>query len=111
MPTTTTRRSATTGRAASRRPASQRPGTKDAIALIKADHAAVNTAMRSYETFSASALQRKRATAGRIIRDLAIHASLDGQLLYPAALKRLRGGSALVNEAMTEHRQRKRLLD
>jgi len=113
MPTTTTmtrRRSVSTSRGASRG-TSRGTGPKDAIALIKADHAAVKTAMRSYETLSPTALKRKRATAERIIRDLSIHAAIEEELLYPAARKRLPDGSTLVSEAKTEHRQLKKLLD
>jgi hypothetical protein len=114
MPTTTNRRrnaSPASATARSARPAARRPGTKDAIAVIKADHSAVATAMRSYETFSPTALKRKRATAERIIRDLSIHAAIEEELLYPAARKRLSNGAALVNEAKTEHRQLKKMLD
>jgi hypothetical protein len=113
MPTTANRRRTptTTRTAASRRPGTARPGPKDAIATIKADHQAVSSAMREYETFSPTALKRKRATAERIIRDLSIHAAIEEELLYPAARKRLGNGSALVQEAKTEHRQLKRLLD
>ena len=65
MPTTANRRRSptTTRTAASRRPGAARPAPKDAIATIKADHQAVSTAMREYETFSPTALKRKRATA------------------------------------------------
>jgi len=111
MPTTANRRSPTTRTAASRRPGTARPAPKDAIATIKADHQAVSSAMREYETFSPTALKRKRATAERIIRDLSIHAAIEEELLYPVARKRLANGSALVQEAKTEHRQLKRLLD
>ena len=114
MPTTTTPRrnmTSSTRGAASRQPRVGRPAAKDAIATIKADHRAVSTAMRQYDTFSPTALKRKRATAERIIRDLSMHAAVEEELLYPAARKRLRNGTTLVNEAKTEHRQLKRLLD
>ena len=104
MPTTTNRRrnaSPASATARSARPAARRPGTKDAIAVIKADHSAVATAMRSYETFSPTALKRKRATAERIIRDLSIHAAIEEELLYPAARKRLSNGAALVIIGLT----------
>ena len=114
MPTTSARRrspTSSTRTAASRRPGASRPAAKDGIAVIKADHQAVSAAMREYETFSPTALKRKRAIAERIIRDLSIHAAIEEELLYPAARKRLPNGADLVNEAKTEHRQLKRLLD
>jgi hypothetical protein len=114
MPTTTTRRrnsTSSTRTAASRRPGASRPAPKDGIAVIKADHQAVSSAMREYETLSPTALKRKRAIAERIIRDLSIHAAIEEELLYPAARKRLPNGATLVNDAKREHRQLKRLLD
>src|SRR3954452_17258240 len=114
MPTSASRRrtsASQAGTAASRQTAGRRPAAKDAVATIKADHQAVSTAMREYETFSPTALKRKRATAERIIRDLSIHAAVEEELLYPAARKRVPNGASLVREAKTEHRQLKRLLD
>lgn len=104
-----------TSRTASRRrsaPARKRTGrgaNPDAIALIKADHKAVNDLFRTYQGLGDRAYKRKRQIADKIIKELSVHATIEEQILYPAARK-LSDGKPLVEEAKKEHQQLKKAL-
>src|SRR5256886_17649604 len=53
----------------------------DAIALLKKDHMTVK---RLFERFE-KARSGKKEIADRIVKELAVHAAIEGQLFYPAA--------------------------
>jgi hypothetical protein len=80
------------------------------IALIKADHASVIRLFRRYKALSPRSFKRRRDVADRLIKDLAVHAAAEEQVLYPVARKSVPGGEQLVEEALGEHRSLKEAL-
>lgn len=75
------------------------PGT-NAIALLKADHRAVEKMFDEYE--NAGSNEQKQRLTGQICTALSIHARLEDELFYPAC--RERGiDTALMDEAQVEH--------
>jgi hemerythrin superfamily protein len=81
---------------------------EDAIDVIEADHRAVEQLFRQL-TSSTSAEERQRI-GEQIICDLSIHAAVEEQLLYPRA-RHLLHNDKLVDHAIDEHSQLKRVLD
>lgn len=82
----------------------------DAVALIKADHAAVNDLFKRYRAAGKSAYKAKRSLAERIVRELSIHAAIEEQILYPAVRRVVPNGKRLVEEALSEHQELKQTL-
>ena len=56
--------------------------TPDAIALLKADHRAVEELFEKFE--KASGDGRKRGIAEKICMELTIHAQIEEEIFYPA---------------------------
>jgi Hemerythrin HHE cation binding domain len=114
MPAKTTRRSrprsAGSSKRASARGRSSASRPRDVIALIKADHASVNRLFRRYKALSPRSLKSRRNVADRLVKDLAVHAGAEEQVLYPVARKSVPGGERLVEEALGEHRTLKEAL-
>jgi hemerythrin superfamily protein len=77
------------------------PNPTDAIAVLKKDHRAVEQLFRRFER-ARSAPERKRL-AGRIVRELSIHAAVEEDLVYPALRRRLDGQVPQVLVALEEH--------
>ena len=100
--TTTTKRTAT-------RNTSKRTPT-DAVAVIKADHAAVNALFKRYRAAGKTAYKTKRSIADRVVRELSIHAAVEEQVLYPAVKRSVPRGERLVEEALSEHQGLKETL-
>ena len=75
----------------------------DAIALLKADHRAVEEKFAMFEGLGGRAHKAK----GKIVKDvtvaLAKHAAIEEAVFYPAARERLTGSNDLVLEALEEH--------
>jgi hemerythrin superfamily protein len=82
----------------------------DAVAVIKADHAAVNALFKRYRAAGKTAYKTKRSIADRVVRELSIHAAAEEQVLYPAVRRSVPKGERLVEEALTEHQQLKETL-
>jgi iron-sulfur cluster repair protein YtfE (RIC family) len=63
---------------------------------------------RSYSLISAvprpRALRRRQALIDKIAQELEIHSTIEEELFYPA-VKNVRGGPSLVNEAESEHKK------
>jgi hemerythrin superfamily protein len=77
-----------------------KPVAKDAIALLKADHEAVNRLFDEYEkTHSAS---NKKALVGEICTALRVHAQIEEEIFYPAVKAALKD-KLMVPEATVEH--------
>jgi hypothetical protein len=95
-------------RTATKRSPSRRP--EDAVALIKADHAAVNELFKRYRAAGKTAYKTKRSIADRVVRELSIHAAIEEQILYPAVRRSVPKGNGLVDEALSEHQQLKETL-
>jgi hemerythrin superfamily protein len=115
MPTTAKKKSSTR-RARKATPARSRPtqtqaGRKrDVIALIKADHAAVNQLFQRYQSLGERAFKSRRQIADRVIKELSIHAAVEEEILYPNARAALPDGDRLVKEAIAEHQSLKEAL-
>jgi hemerythrin superfamily protein len=83
---------------------------QDAVAVIKADHTAVNALFKRYRAAGKTAYKTKRSLADRIVRELSIHAAVEEQILYPAVRRSVPKGDTLVDEALSEHQQLKETL-
>jgi hemerythrin superfamily protein len=73
----------------------------DAIGVLKTDHRTVEQLFRRFER-ARTAGERKRI-AGRFVRELSIHATVEEELVYPALRRRLDGQVPLVLLALEEH--------
>jgi len=82
----------------------------DAIALLKADHRTVEELFAQFE--SESSKPRKVTIATRICQELAVHARVEEELVYPKALAAFKADDqALVWEATVEHGTLSGLID
>ncbi|WP_084609791.1 hemerythrin domain-containing protein [Archangium violaceum] len=82
----------------------------DAIALLKADHKTVETLFRKFEQAGRNAKKLKRKLVDQIVRELAIHALIEEQVLYPSIRARATTLEDQVLEALEEHHVAKWLL-
>jgi len=98
---TTARKQAASSRSSSSRRAA------DAIALLKADHQAVQKLFDQFEKTRSA--DRKSAIADQICRELTIHTQIEEEILYPAARGVLREED-LIDEATVEHQGAKDLI-
>lgn len=80
---------------------------KDAIALLKADHAAVSGLFEDYEKTNSSS--KKKALAAEICTELSVHAQIEEEIFYPAVKAALKD-KLLVPEATVEHGSIKELI-
>lgn len=83
------------------------PKTKDAIALLRADHKLVNDLFDEYE--KARSASKKKTLVAQICKELTIHAQIEEEIFYPAAKKALRD-KELIPEATVEHATLKDLI-
>jgi hemerythrin superfamily protein len=88
--------------------AASRPS--DVIALIKADHVAVNQLFKRYSDLGSAALKSRRQIAERVIKELSVHAAVEEQILYPKVRTAVPNGEQLVREALDEHQSVKKML-
>jgi hemerythrin superfamily protein len=79
----------------------------DAIELILADHRGVEQLF--HQLNAATTPQTRLEIGDRIICELSIHAAAEEQILYPAA-RRILGEGELVDHAIDEHDELKRVL-
>ena len=85
---------------------------KDACDLLDADHKAVKTMFKEYETLTESRSRssaKKRQLADRICRELSVHATVEEEIFYPAARQVIKD-NPLMNEATVEHAGAKDLI-
>ncbi|MDZ4313540.1 MAG: hemerythrin domain-containing protein [Azonexus sp.] len=80
---------------------------KDAIALLKADHAAVSGLFEDYEKTNSN--NKKKALAAEICSELSVHAQIEEEIFYPAVKAALKD-KLLVPEATVEHASIKELI-
>jgi hemerythrin superfamily protein len=73
---------------------------KDAIALLKADHAAVSSLFADYEKTHSAA--KKKALVSEICTALSVHTQIEEEIFYPDVKAALRD-KLLVPEATVEH--------
>lgn len=95
----------TTARSPAARKAS--PAPKDAIALLKADHSAVDQLFGEYEKTRSA--RNKKALVTEICAALTVHAQVEEDIFYPAIKKALKD-RLLVPEATVEHATVKQLI-
>ena len=76
------------------------PASKDAIALLKADHEAVSHLFAEYEKTRSAA--NKKALVADICTALGVHAQIEEEIFYPAVKAALKD-KLLVPEASVEH--------
>jgi hemerythrin superfamily protein len=95
---------------AAKMPRSQNTQSKDAVALLTADHDKVKQLFREYER-----LQRlgdiglKADLAQQICMELEIHTTIEEEIFYPA-VKSETGDQKMVQEAIQEHAEAKELI-
>jgi hemerythrin-like domain-containing protein len=100
---------------ASRKPAAKKNSAsrqnsrapRDALALLRADHAAVKALFQQYEKTRSD--DRKTALAEQICNELTAHAQIEEEIFYPATREVLRQED-LVDEAAVEHNSLKWLI-
>ena len=82
---------------------------RDAIALLKQDHRTVSAL---FDEFEKADEEEQSAIAQRVCQLLTVHATIEEELLYPAAKEALDGeeDEDLVNEAEVEHGSAKELI-
>ncbi len=90
--------------ASTRRTASR---SRDALALIKSDHATVKDLFRRYKALGDGALKSKTQTMQRIVRELSVHAAIEEQVFYPDVKRRVPGTKQLVDHSLHEHQELK----
>lgn len=86
-------------------------GSKDALALLKADHAAVKKLFKEYEKLCKEEAddEEKGELATRICQELTVHATIEEELFYPA-LRDAIDEQDLLDEAEVEHASAKDLI-
>jgi hemerythrin superfamily protein len=83
--------------------ATQPPGEQDALALLEADHRAVEKLFEAFEK-AGDDLEEKATLAQRACEELTVHTIIEEELLYPAAQAALpEDGKLDVEEAYVEH--------
>lgn len=76
------------------------PPAKDAIAMLRADHAEVKEMFAEYE--KTRSVPRKKALVAGICTALGVHMQLEEEIFYPAVSAALKD-KAMVPEAIVEH--------
>ena len=89
------------------------PRTKDACDLLDADHKAVKALFKEFDGLTASkaksAMARKQELAHKICQELAVHATIEEEIFYPAVRAAIKDND-LLNEAEVEHASCKELI-
>ena len=105
---TATKRKASSSRAKS----SSAARRDDAISLLKSDHKEVKALFEAYDQLveDEATDDEKQAVAEEICNALTVHATIEEELLYPAARDALEEEADLVDEATVEHASAKELI-
>jgi hemerythrin superfamily protein len=77
--------------------------TKDALAILKADHQEVEKLFVSFGKAGDRAFKTKRRLVDQMIEALSVHAFIEEQVLYPAARHDVASAGEDVLEALEEH--------
>lgn len=83
---------------------------KDAIALLKADHANVKALFEQYEALGDRATTSKKKIATQICLELTKHATAEEEIFYPAVRGAESDNEDIVDEATVEHASAKELI-
>jgi len=105
---TATKRSPSATKSAARKTSSAASGGKDAVALLKADHRAVEKLFGQYE--KARGEDRKEQIAQQICLELRVHMQIEEEIFYPTSREFLKDDD-IVNEAVVEHQSGKDLIE
>lgn len=97
----TTKRSAAAKKAAATR-------AKDAVALLKADHRAVEKLFKQFEGTEDPA--QRQEIVGQIIMELRVHMTIEEEIFYPES-REFVSEELTVNEAIVEHQGAKDLME
>ena len=81
-------------------PDKAKSASKDAIALLKADHEALSQMFTEYESLRSA--DKKQALVAQICTALSVHAQIEEEIFYPAVKDALKD-KLLVPEATVEH--------
>ena len=98
-----------TKRSTAKRSSSKKSPT-DALDLLVADHRTVDDLFDRFEKLGGNATKSKRDIADKIIRELAVHAVVEEQVLYPVIRECSDDMRELVLESLEEHHVAKLLL-
>ena len=84
---------------------------EDAVDLLDADHKAVKKMFIDYHAMceDGAPAQAKAALAGQICQALTVHAQIEEEIFYPAVRGAI-GDDTLMDEALAEHAEAKRLI-
>ncbi|CAN5743309.1 hypothetical protein BH20ACT4_BH20ACT4_10280 [soil metagenome] len=96
------RRSSASKSTASKSTAS-RSKARDAVAVLKADHQEVEALFKKFKATGPSAAKSRESIAGKVIESLAVHASIEEEILYPEMRRQLPSAESDVLEALEEH--------
>ena len=83
------------------------PKTKEAIALLRADHKMVDELFKEYEKTRSNV--RKQQIVATICKELSVHAQIEEEIFYPAFKEALKD-KELIPEATVEHATLKDLI-
>jgi iron-sulfur cluster repair protein YtfE (RIC family) len=75
-----------------------------ATQLLKKGHGAIKKLFAEFARTTSRAPRRRQQLMDKIAEKLEIHSTIEEEIFYPA-VKGVRGGKSLVNEAESEHRQ------
>ena len=91
-----------------RKSTSRSRSSKDAIALLKADHKQVKAMVDQFKKSRSES--RQAELAGQICAALKVHSQIEEEIFYPAARDALKKGGELIDEAEVEHTSLKDLI-
>jgi len=86
-----------------------KPQSKDAIALLKADHKEVKALFAKFDGLSDRSKVSKKAVADRICEALTVHTRIEEEIFYPAVRKAIKDDD-IMDEAVVEHAGAKDLI-
>jgi len=88
------------------------PRTKDALTLLKSDHAEAKKRFKAYEKLVKADAdgEERKALADEVCAMLSVHAQIEEEIFYPAAREVLGEGADLIDEADVEHASAKALI-
>jgi len=75
----------------------------DAFEQLKQDHRRVETLFKRIEALGDNALKEKKALVAQLVRELAVHSSLEEQVMYPALRAKREAFEDNVLESLEEH--------
>jgi hemerythrin superfamily protein len=83
---------------------------KDAIALLKQDHANVKAMFQQFDELGDRAFASKKKLADKICLELTRHATAEEEIFYPAVRASGKDSEDLIDEATVEHSTAKDLI-